>query len=368
MPDPKRYFFSAHSVSRNLAEQIPYGITMVRALDVDDQYVGNRRVCVVDTGYDVTHEDLPKASTGSSVTGTDGVNGVPWNEDDHGHGSHCAGTIAAVGNNNKGVVGVNRNGKLNLHIVRVFGVNGSWIYGTDLITAVEQCRDAGSNVVSMSLGGGGYSQTEFDAYKRIYENDSVLLVAAAGNGGNSAYSYPASYTPVMSVAAIDSGKNKASFSQYNDEVDIAAPGVAVRSTLPGNSYASWSGTSMATPHVSGVAALIWSHYPDKHAIEVRNTLENTAEDLGALGRDNIFGHGLVRADLAIVALSNGLYTNAPTISPAPSPKPTICNDYPPGWYDSDGPNYDCAWYAQGSNCDFYGSGYSNFGYVANEAW
>jgi serine protease len=337
-------------------------------LDVDDQFVGNRRVCVVDTGYDITHEDLPKASTGSSVTGTDGVSGEPWNEDDHGHGSHCAGTIAAVGNNNKGVVGVNRNGKLNLHIGRVFGVTGSWISGTNLITVVRQCRDAGSNVVSMSLGGGGYSQTEFDAYESLYKNDNVLLVAAAGNGGNSAYSYPASYEPVMSVAAIDSNKNKAGFSQYNDQVDIAAPGVSVKSTLPGNTYAAWSGTSMATPHVSGVAALVWSHYPDKPATEIRQTLEGTAEDLGAAGRDNEYGHGLVRADLAIIALSNGQYTNAPTISPAPSPKPTLCEDSPPDWHDSDGPYFDCAWYAIGRNCETYGSDYRNDGKVANEAW
>lgn len=103
-----------------------------------------------------------------------------------------------------------------------------------MISQVEACVDAGSNIVSMSLGGGGFSNLENDAYNRIYNDQNVLLVAAAGNDGNSAYSYPASYDAVMSVAAVDSNEERASFSQYNDQVDIAAPGVSVISTIPNN--------------------------------------------------------------------------------------------------------------------------------------
>ena len=103
-----------------------------------------------------------------------------------------------------------------------------------MISQVEACVDAGSNIVSMSLGGGGFSNTENEAYNRIYNDQNVLLVAAAGNDGNSAYSYPASYDAVMSVAAVSSNGNVASFSQYNDQVDIAAPGVDVMSTIPNN--------------------------------------------------------------------------------------------------------------------------------------
>merc|ERR1712038_64749 len=250
--------------------------------------------------------------------------------------------------------------------VKVFNNNGNWAWGSSLIAAVEECVDSGSNIVSMSLGGGGFSQIAYDAYERIFKEDDVLLVAAAGNGGNTAYSYPASYDFVMSVAATDSNNNVAGFSQKNDQVDIAAPGVSVLSTLPrhvsGSGYDSWSGTSMATPHVSGVAALVWSLDTTKSAAEIRGILEASAQDLGSQGRDNSYGHGLVRADRARDMMEG--FTMPPTTSPTPAPP---CDDDPEGWYDSDGPQYDCEWYGQGSNCQAYGHLYENFGKTANEA-
>lgn len=335
------------------------------ALDVPDTDVSNRKVCVVDTGYDITHPDL--TSDSNVVTGYEGdLSAGSWDYDGHGHGTHVAGTIAAIGGNGVGVVGVNRNGELKLHIVKVFNDNGSWAWGSDLIAAVEECVDSGSNVVNMSLGGGSYSQTASDAYQRIFQDDDVLLVAAAGNGGNTSYLYPASYEYVMSVAATDSNNDLASFSQRNDQVDIAAPGKAVKSTLPSNvnssGYASWSGTSMATPHVAGVAALVWSLDTSKSAAEIRGILEASAQDLGDTGRDDSFGHGLVRADRAMDLMEG--FTLSPTASPTPAPP---CTDNPEGWYDSDGPTYDCEWYAQGSNCEVYGDLFENMGKTANEA-
>jgi len=350
-----------------MSEEIPYGINTVKALLVPDTNVSNRKVCIVDTGYDFTHPDL--TSDPGVVTGYEGefsAGPSPWSYDGHGHGTHVAGTIAAIQGNNEGVVGVNRNGSVKLHIVKVFGDNGSWAWGSSLIAAVEECVDAGANIVSMSLGGGGFSQTESNTYARVFNQDGVLLVAAAGNGGNTAYSYPASYDSVMSVAATDSNNNIASFSQRNDQVDIAAPGVGTLSTLPlhvaASGYSAWSGTSMATPHVSGVAALVWSAHPTKTASEIRQALEASAQDLGSAGRDNTFGHGLVRADLAAAYLDSGF-----TLSPTPAPTPDLCTDNPVGWYDSDGSTYNCEWYSLGSNCAQYGDSYENDGTTANAA-
>jgi hypothetical protein len=323
--DRKRYPLE-HSVARHLTEIIPYGINLVGALKVGDQYVSNRKVCVIDSGYDITHEDLPKAT----ATGISMVDGIHWyTAEDSGHGTHVAGTIAAVGNNDNGVIGINRNNHINLHFVRVFGGDKQGVTRSDLVKAVEQCRDAGSNIVSMSLGGAGYSSFEFEAYKIIYEKFGVMLVAAAGNSGDNSFTYPASYESVISVAAIDSNKNVAGFSQQNSQVDLAAPGVGVLSTYPGNRYVSMSGTSMSTPHVSGVAALIWSHFPDETAQTIRDVLQKTAEDLGSSGRDNVYGHGLVRADRAYAKLSRTSTSKPTTECPYPVTKIIIKTDNHP---------------------------------------
>jgi serine protease len=287
-----------------MAESTPYGITMVQADQVSDALTANRKVCIIDTGYDLGHEDLPS----NGVTGDDnngaGSDTGDWFDPGHPHGTHVAGTIAGLGGNGKGVVGVNPSGNLGLHIVKVFNNSGSWAYGSDLVVAVNQCVNAGSNVISMSLGGSASSTTERNAFVSAL-NNNVLSIAAAGNGGNSSLSYPASYDEVMSVAAVDSNGNRASFSQYNSQVEIAAPGVGVLSTVLNNSYASYDGTSMATPHVSGVAALVWSHYTQCSASQIRNALNATAEDRGSAGRDNQYGWGIVKAKAAYDYLANG---------------------------------------------------------------
>jgi len=162
-----------------------------------------------------------------------------------------------------------------------------------------------AKVISLSLGGGAPTSIAENFFKDLYENQDILFVAAAGNDGNSVLNYPASYPALISVAAIDSNKNKAGFSQYNSQVEISGPGVYVKSTLPGNRYASWSGTSMATPHVAGVAGLLWMHFPECKNYQIRNVLSATAEDLGANGCDNNYGHGLVQAKKAYDLLSQG---------------------------------------------------------------
>lgn len=307
--DPKRYL---------LAESVPYGITMVQADQVSDSLTGSMTVCITDTGYSLGHEDLPT----SGVTGDDndglGNDSGNWFEDGHGHGTHVSGTIAGLSDNDLGVVGVNPSGNLNIHMVKVFDNSGLWAYGSDLVAAVDQCVAAGAKVISMSLGGGAPSSAEEAAFENAATN-GVLAIAAAGNDGNSSLSYPASYDSVMSVAAVDSNGDKAGFSQFNEQVEIAAPGVAVLSSLPGNTYASWDGTSMATPHVAGVAALVWSHYPSCTRDEMRQAINKSAEDRGSVGRDNNYGHGIVKAKDMFDMLASGC--DVGPIDPPPPPPP-----------------------------------------------
>jgi serine protease len=180
-------------------------------------------VCIIDTGYYAEHEDLKDASTGKSQVDND-----YWT-DGAGHGSHVAGTIGAL-NNGLGVVGVSP-GAINYHIVKIFNNDGVWTSSSDLVAAIYECQNGGANVISMSLGGTFKSRTEEKAFNALYA-DGILHVAAAGNDGNTRLSYPASYSSVISVAAIDSDLAIADFSQQNSAVELAAPGVGVLSTVP----------------------------------------------------------------------------------------------------------------------------------------
>lgn len=294
--------------SRRLEEQVPYGIDMVfendRAwLDSLPAPEGSIKVCVVDTGYDVGHVDLPSVGvTGFSPYGDN----EKWDTDGNGHGSHCAGTIAATGND-QGVVGVIPNmdaseGKFSFHIGKGLtnGGSGSW---SGVIAAAQSCSGAGAKVISMSLGGSSNSAAMQDAFKQMYEEHDVLIIAAAGNGGNGNYLFPASLASVMSVAAVDSSRSKASFSQFNDQVEIAGPGVGVKSTLPGDNYAAWSGTSMACPHVAGVAGFLRAYFPACKNFQIRHALTVTSvHDSGTGTCDNNLGFGIVSAKAAYTYL------------------------------------------------------------------
>ena len=405
-------------------QSVPYGVEMVQALDAVAAGATGAGVVigVIDSGVFDAHEDF----SGVSINGEPDlgfVNERTWYRDRSSHGTHVTGTIVAA-NNTLGVLGVSP-GAVGIYMVKVFGDNGNWIYSSTLLAAVQQAVANGpAKIVSMSLGGGSPSNTEGRGLQALYD-DGVLLIAAAGNSGNSQTSYPAGYPSVMSVAALDSAKLVASFSQHNASVEIAAPGVGVLSTVsykdaaltvgaesfiasalegtaletasaplvdggratttssawagnvvlvergdisfadkiqnvqnsggraaviynnaPGgfsgtlgtfsssipaiaitredgitllsrlgqtasvsteafldtSGYDYFDGTSMATPHVSAVAALIWSKYMSASNAQVRQALAETAEDLGAAGRDNYYGHGLVRAAVALACL------------------------------------------------------------------
>jgi subtilisin family serine protease len=424
-------------------QTVPYGIDMVQARDVWDANRDNVvdtgaptgagiKICIIDSGFYTGHEDFQ----GISVTGSAG--NLPWATDGFGHGSHVAGTIAAV-NNALGVVGVTP-GTVSLHIVRVFGDDGAWAYSSTLINAANLCRDAGAKIISMSLGGAKSNRTEQNGFNTLYNTYGILSIAAAGNEGTSAYNYPASYDSVVSVAAIDSSKLVADFSQFNAQVELAAPGVGVLSTVPyldlntvtvdgvtysgghidlsardsasgalvdgglcgttgawtgkvvlcqrgdydfavkvlnvqnsggvaaviynnvpggflgtmgeststivgislsqedglylvanklgltatvassitqpASGYEAWDGTSMATPHASAVAALVWSYNPSLTNVQIRSALTSTAMDLGTAGRDVYYGYGLVQAAAALTSLgwTGGGGNTAPVVS------------------------------------------------------
>lgn len=288
--DPKRYLYD---VITPMAQSTPYGITMVQANLVSDANAANTKVCVIDTGYTLSHSDLPS----SGVSGFAFSGHGNWSSDGNGHGTHVAGTMVAL-NNNDGVIGVLPSGQADVHIVKIFNDAGNWTFASDLIDGIQSCQDAGAKVVNMSLGGGSSSQTEQTAMNNFYA-DGMLLIAAAGNDGNTSLSYPASYDAVVSVAAVDSNRNLASFSQRNAQVELAGPGVAVNSTWNNGGYNSISGTSMASPHVAGVAALVWSNHPQCTAPQIRSALRSTAQDRGSAGRDNSFGFGIVQAKTAV---------------------------------------------------------------------
>lgn len=303
--DVKRTFEDYDDVRLASGEMLPWGIQATQATELTA--LTPRKVCIIDSGYDLGHPDLPGSDR---VTGSaDGGSG-PWDNSDgvglNYHGTHVAGTIAALGGNGRGVVGVVPDSNITLHIVRTFDKNASFIYASELAGAIQDCADAGANIISMSLGGPLESRVEQQVVSRL-SRQGVLVIAAAGNDGDATFGYPASYENVMSVAAVDHALVHADFSQRNAAVDIAAPGVDIvstvsRDTLIGGlpaSYASASGTSMATPHVSGVAALVWSNAPHCSSTEIGQALKASALDLGSPGWDYKYGTGEVQAKAAL---------------------------------------------------------------------
>ncbi|MBN2390980.1 MAG: S8 family serine peptidase [Anaerolineae bacterium] len=425
-----------------MGETVPYGIDLVQARDVwDEDRDGvidpgaptgeGITICVIDSGLNPAHEDF----AGANIAG-----GAPegWDYDTCGHGTHVAGTIAAQ-KNDVGVVGVSP-GNVTFFFVQVFtGAACDWTYSSNLVSAADICAENGADIISMSLGGTKSMRVEQRAFDRYY-GQGILSIAAAGNDGNTAYSYPASYDSVVSVGGVDEYSAVYEYSQQNDQVELAAPGVDVLSTvpwiatdeltvdgvtyngnhiefaptgtasgalvdgglcdstgswsgavvlckrgdisfydkvmnvqnsggaaaviynnepgnflgtlgdeasasdiiaislsqgdgqylvanklgstgdifselsLPDSGYEAWSGTSMATPHVSGAAALIWSAYPNKTNAEIREALTATAFDLGDPGRDNVFGYGLVQAKGALNYLGGGSSNMPPVVS------------------------------------------------------
>lgn len=284
--------------SEKTGQALPWGVDSIDAEKVFPFVsAGSIKVCAIDTGVDTSHPDLK----GNIKGGYNAINPKNSFKDDNGHGTHVAGIIAAV-DNSIGVVGVAP--QADIYAVKALNSNGTG-YVSDIIEGLDWAVNNKMDVVNMSFGVSTDNQSLHDAISIAYEA-GIVLVAASGNNPESTVAYPAAYPEVISVTALDSNNNIAPFASRG-KVDIAAPGVDIYSTYKGSTYKSLSGTSMAAPHVAGVAALLLSVPSkcdtDSNGIctpeEVRKRLEITSIDLGAPGMDSIYGSGLVNAYNAV---------------------------------------------------------------------
>lgn len=270
-------------------------------------------IAVVDTGADFTHPDLAGKFVGR---GRDFVNNDNDATDDHGHGTHVSGIAAALTNNGQGIAGVGYNAKV--LPVKVLASNGSGDNAA-VASGIAWAADQGARVINMSLGG-GYPSTAVQAAVDYAWGKGAVVVCAAGNTGASIPQYPAAFPNCVSVSATDSADRLASFSTFGDTVDVAAPGVQILSTVRGGRYEAWNGTSMATPNVAGVVALIWAAHPTWTNAQVRAALENGADNIG---QAIYFGRGRVNAARAVGSQPGPTLTPAPTPNfPTPTPVPS----------------------------------------------
>ncbi|MEC0230339.1 S8 family peptidase [Paenibacillus alba] len=248
-------------------------------------------IAVVDTGVDLQHPDLK----GQLLPGYNVIKDNDNPQDDVGHGTHVTGVIAALVNNNLGVAGMTWYNKvLPVKVLDQTGAGSTYSVAQGIIWAA----DHGAKVMNLSLGNYADSGFLHDAIKYAYDKD-IALIAASGNDNTERPGYPAAYPEVFAVAASDSQNQKASFSNYGDYIGVTAPGVSIASTYPDNQYAALSGTSMASPHVTALAALIRSTNPNLKNTDVYQIMRDSARDLGTKGFDKYFGYGLIDVAKAI---------------------------------------------------------------------
>ncbi|WP_227353874.1 S8 family serine peptidase [Haladaptatus salinisoli] len=239
----------------------------------------NVTIAVVDTGAQYDHPDLAanyKSNPGKDFADDDS-DPYPDAPQDEYHATHVSGCAAAVVDNGTGVAGQGNSSLINGRALDESGSGST----SDIADAVRWATDQGADIINMSLGGGGYTSTMKNAVSYAQNNGS-LVICAAGNNGSSSVSYPAAYSECVAVSAVDSNEQLASFSQYGSSVELCAPGVDVLSTTTEirGSYEKLSGTSMATPVVSGVAGLTLAQWSSLTNSELRSHLKNTAEDIG----------------------------------------------------------------------------------------
>jgi len=269
-----------------------WGLAKINAPDGWDVTHGSSSViiAIVDSGIDGTHTDL----VSKVLAGYNYVDNTPLpvgtNPDDCGHGTHVAGIASAITNNGIGVAGMAW--EAGLMPVKVDGLcQGSY---ENVASGISYAADQGAKVINLSLGGLSDSYTLKEAVDYAY-GKGCLIVAAAGNDGTMSLRYPARYANVMGVGSTDANDAISSFSNYGDGLSVMAPGKNIYSTLPGRVYDYLTGTSMSTPFVSGLAALVWAELPNLSCDQVRSLIERNAVDLGYAGWDEYYGFGRIDA-------------------------------------------------------------------------
>ena len=308
-------------------------------------------VAVIDTGIDIGHPDFAgRISTKSYNSHTDQL-GLDYVIDDFGHGTHVSGIIAGALNDSAGVSGVAYSAQIMMIKANIPEIPNSYETAS-LIRGINYAVQNGAAVINMSLGrnnfdGLGANELEHATIVNAVAQ-GVTVVCAAGNSRDSHAGFPAAYSEAIAVSAIQEGMSfDKSYSNYGPDIDIAAPGTAVYSTANGGGYTYMTGTSMASPNVAGVAALIIALHPEYTPQQVRDVLRQTARDAGELGRDDYYGAGIVNAYGAVlgvdalcsVTLDFNDGVRAPLIMKA-APGSALLNTYAPqqegyafaGWY------------------------------------
>jgi thermitase len=278
-------------------------------------------VAIVDSGADPNHPDL----AGKLVTGYNFMNSSTNTTDDHGHGTHVAGIVAAATDNGVGIAGVAFNSQI--MPLKVYDKSTDAWYSR-IANAIIYAADNGAKVINLSLG--NYPSSGYLQYAVNYAWDAgCVLVGAAGNNNCSDPFYPAAYDNVIGVAATDQSDVKASWSNWGAHISVAAPGVSIYSTYwnSGSTYAHMSGTSMAAPHVAGLAALLFSQDGGRSNATVRSLIEGSADDLGDAGWDQYYGYGRINAYRALGTVSAVI---APTGGSLSADNGDLTLDFPDG--------------------------------------
>jgi thermitase len=274
-----------------------WGLPKISAPSAWDIQTGSSSIIlsIIDSGVNYNHEDLTGLKV-DTANDTDFVNNDNDAMDDYWHGTHCAGIASANTDNSTGMAGVAWNSTI--LPLKVIDASGGGTYSM-MIDALTYAADQGADIISMSLGGRDRSTALSNAIDYAF-NQGCLIIASAGNDYVGALSFPGGYNKVLVVGATDVNDNRAVFSQYGPDLDVVAPGVNIRSLGLGNTEYVWgNGTSMSTPHVSGLAALILAQNPSLTNVQIWECIRQTADDVGPAGWDELYGYGRINAFSAV---------------------------------------------------------------------